>query len=204
MKLGADNYLLKPFETMDFLLIEVEGALEKQRLRKENDRLHAELKSSYEKLMETYGEVLYEKCKVEAIMNQLPEGLCVIDRDRKITDFNLTAEEITEYSAREVIGKDWSEVFRGGDLELEVIWQQANGSEEKKGSFEISIINKGENYTIALNLDLRILMADGGDLMGAIITFRSITKLQEKLAEAQSLVNSLCDEIKSLKQRIPC
>ncbi len=209
IKLGADNYLLKPFDNLNTVVIDVEKSLEKQRLRRENKRLltelklsNEELKTSYEKLMETYSEILYEKCKVEAIMNQLPEGLCVIDRDRKLTNFNRTAEEITDYASQEVVGKDWGEVFHGGDCDLDAIWDQASRSEDTKGSFEISIMNKGENYTIALNLDLRILTGVNGDLMGAIISFRNVTKLQERLTEAQSLVNSLCDEIESLKGRM--
>ena len=184
IKLGADNYLLKPFASLDNLLIEVERALEKQRLVNENTRLLSELQSSNQelnssctKLKESYSEILYEQGKVEMIMNKLPEGLCVIDRERNITNFNSTAEEMTGHVAHEVIGKAWSEVFQGGDWDPDNIWDQVSKADDKRGSFELSINKKEGDYTILINLDLRILTSDRGDPKGAIITFSDIARV---------------------------
>ena len=185
MKLGADNYLLKPFGSPpEPLLIEVDRTLKKQKLRNENIRLFAELKAANEKLTEaydkvrqSYSEVLYEKRKVEAIMNQLPAGLCVVDREHKITNFNSTAEEVTHYAAREVIGKDWGAVFHGGDFDPDVIWTQICESNEKFGSFEVSINRKEGDYTILINLDLRIMTDEEGQARGGIITFSDVARV---------------------------
>jgi PAS domain S-box-containing protein len=52
-----------------------------------------------------------EKMRIEAILNSLDEGVYTINTEWKITSLNKTAERITGFSEREVIGKICSDVF---------------------------------------------------------------------------------------------
>lgn len=46
-----------------------------------------------------------------ALLDNLNEGVCIVDRDQRIIAWNRGAERITGYSAAEVLGKSCTESF---------------------------------------------------------------------------------------------
>lgn len=52
-----------------------------------------------------------ERTRIEDILNSLDEGVYTINSEWEITSFNSTAEKITGFSAKEVIGKICNDVF---------------------------------------------------------------------------------------------
>lgn len=64
--------------------------------------------------------ILSEKENLERILENLSEGIIAHDRDRRILFFNRSAEEITGYGRKEVLGRDCHETFER--VEVETKW----------------------------------------------------------------------------------
>ncbi len=98
MKLGADEYLTKPFETEQVVHL-TRKLLERREADKEHQRLKKEIRS-----VERY------LANVTTIIN---EGLITTDRNGKIEFINLAATKLWGYSLEQLKGKDVHFLIRG-------------------------------------------------------------------------------------------
>jgi two-component system cell cycle sensor histidine kinase/response regulator CckA len=98
MKLGADEYLTKPFETEQVVNL-TRNLLERRRADKEHLRLMKEIRS-----VEKY---------LANVTTIIDEGLITTDRNGKIEFINLAATKLWGYSLDQLKGKDVHLLIRG-------------------------------------------------------------------------------------------
>jgi PAS domain S-box-containing protein len=127
-----------------------------------------------------------ERQKLEWVLSNVNDGVCLVDRDFSILNFNPAAEQITGWREAEVIGRHYAEVFQflddnGRDLrEAHCVLQQV--MEEGKPVYPLveqgAIIGRnGQRIFIAGGA--APLLDDNGDVVGGLATFRDISSEKE-------------------------
>ncbi len=127
-----------------------------------------------------------ERQKLECVLSSVSDGVCVVDRDFNILNFNPAAEQITGWPEAEVIGRHYAEVFqflddKGRNLrEANCVLRQA--MEEGKPVYPLveqgAIIGRnGQRIFIAGGA--APLFDDNGDVVGGLATFRDISSEKE-------------------------
>ncbi len=104
------------------------------------------------------------------LMDELPEGLFTITTSWQISFFNKTAEKITGYKCKEVIGKKCWEVFRSDICKNLCPLHKTLNNARTYINQEIKIFNKdGTRQTILANTS--VLKDNFGLISGAVETF---------------------------------
>jgi len=127
-----------------------------------------------------------ERQKLECVLRSVSDGVCVVDRDFNILNFNPAAEQITGWREAEVIGRHHAEVFRflddkGRDLcEANCMLRQA--MEEGKPVY--SLVEQGaiigrDGQRIFIAGGAVPLFDDNRDVVGGLATFRDISSEKE-------------------------
>jgi PAS domain S-box-containing protein len=96
-ELGAVDYITKPFNTHEL---------------KARVKTHTELKINKDLLEENALQLSKERNKLETIVQSIADGVFVVDSDLKITLFNPKADQISGFSEKEVLGKEYAEVLK--------------------------------------------------------------------------------------------
>ena len=95
---GAFNYLTKPLEDIEDLLISVKRAIEKRKLRSENKTLIEELKSEVEVRTKVERQLLQSKTNLQSVFDGISEPLIMVDRNMIIKVLNEAAKDYTQLS----------------------------------------------------------------------------------------------------------
>ncbi|MFZ5906796.1 MAG: PAS domain S-box protein [Nitrospirota bacterium] len=141
-----------------------------------------------------------EKEWSEAIISLAPDIVVGLGEDSRIIIFNKFAEKLTGYSAKDVIGKKWIEIFIPREMHQVVygVWNEIVNNKLVDHSYENPVITKdGEQRLISWHNTL--LTKDGKFAMvlsiGKDITERKRTEeaLREKTAELERFFNSALD-----------
>lgn len=119
----------------------------------------------------------------ESIIQSIGSGLITLDLEKRITSFNLAAEEILGWRADEVIGLDLEEVLPLEEVQR--LLPQPEWPEAKDPSLlhrEMEITRKDRKrihigYTVTSRRDNR------NEHVGAIISFRDISQIKQMQAE---------------------
>ncbi|MGM0394703.1 MAG: PAS domain-containing protein, partial [Thermodesulfobacteriota bacterium] len=94
-----------------------------------------------------------ELIKHQSLLEALPEGVFTINTKWRIASFNKTAEEITGYSRKEVLGRYCWEVFRSDLCELGCPLRNAIETGKSEMDQDIRILKKeGAQLTILVNI----------------------------------------------------
>lgn len=101
---GAEDYILKPF-SMDDLKMSVEGALEKQKLQRENRKLTEELRKRVGELEDAHAQLAGLHATLSNLLEHMIQGVVAVDRDAKVFVFNKESERLFGCSQKDVIGK---------------------------------------------------------------------------------------------------
>ncbi|MBN2706203.1 MAG: response regulator [Deltaproteobacteria bacterium] len=103
---GAYDYLGKPLEDIEKLLIVVENALERRRINTENKKLVRELKESDRKF--------------RTIFDQAFQGMGLLTIDGTLIEVNRTVLDFIGIEAQEILGKPlWETIWRTPSPELQ-------------------------------------------------------------------------------------
>lgn len=205
---GAYAYIVKPFQ-VELLKETVKRAVDEQHLILENKKLLEELQISNTALKEAKTkvddlnrelegkikqrthELIEQKDRTETIIESLADGLCTVDEHWIITSFNRQAEKITSYTALEVIGKPFEDVFKSPDPHFPEQLKELLKKQETVSHLEIEIKNK-EEHTIPLRVSAALLKDKNSRVTGAVQNFRDVTEqkqLQEQLIQASKLAS---------------
>lgn len=113
---------------------------------------------------------------LQAILNNISDGVMTYDADFKITNFNRAAEEITGYSASEAIGRSCREIFRCRvcDPSCGMFTTIQNLSPEQ--NCEVRLERKNGDVRIA-RISTAILRDANGRVTGTVVTFRDMSEL---------------------------
>ena len=98
-----------------------------------------------------------------ALLDQLDEGVCMVDRDRRILYWNKGAERISGYFSHEVAGQ-----FSHGDLLMHCDSDDRQGPGEATGP---AFLRHREGYRLMVELQSRPIQDPDGAVVGALEVF---------------------------------
>ena len=109
---GAFDYLTKPLENIEDLLISVDRAIEKRNLTMENRSLIKGLKTEVEERKKVEQLLLQSKTNLQSVFDGIPEPLIMLDRNMTVIVLNRAAKEYAQVSRfQEVLGQSCHEIF---------------------------------------------------------------------------------------------
>ncbi|MHB1049999.1 MAG: response regulator [Bacteroidota bacterium] len=188
---GADGYLILPVKNHEF----VSRVRALERIKKSEEKLresHALLEQHSEKLekinAELKREVEQHKKTVEAlrlseqysrsIINCSLDMIITVDTERRIVEFNSSAQKIFGYSRDEVVGKNISMLYADSNE-----GQQMHSRTLDNGNISREVRNKRKNGDIfTSHIAASSLLNETGELLGLVGVSRDIT--EQKKAEA--------------------
>ncbi len=139
-----------------------------------------------------------EKQKMyNAVIQNLPVGFSIVDKNGLIVDFNPAAAEITGYSKGEVIGKPHFEILHGSsDRDACPVLKHALWRNEQTIAAETTIKKKsGEHVT--LSVTAFPLLDDNGDVSGAVELFRDISDTKRLERERKNILSMFAHDMKN-------
>ncbi len=124
------------------------------------------------------------------VMNSIADGVFTVNKRFRITSFNKAAENITGWTAKEVVGASCNTIFKSNICGADCILAQSVN--EGKSIVNRSIYIKGKNgRTIPISISASPLIDPEGQVIGGVETFRDITSsLQQDL-----ILDSIADGV---------
>ena len=113
---------------------------------------------------------------LKLILDNLQDGVIAHDLNRRIFYFNKKAEEITEYSREDAVGRDCHKVFGAPFCGEQCSFCGSGSSLSKDSNYSINMITKnGENRKLEMSV---VMMKDEADVdFGVLATFKDITEI---------------------------
>ncbi|HVP35851.1 MAG TPA: ATP-binding protein [Terriglobales bacterium] len=145
------------------------------------------------------------KMETDDILQHMHSGLITVDTLGRIIYYNKTAEEILGYSARELKGKSFKEVFNRRMPELGEKLEQALRMEQIDFRSELNIRNL-VGQQLPLGISTSILQGKSGKKRGVIAVFQDLTeakkieekmRIQDRLATVGELSARIAHEIRN-------
>jgi len=139
-----------------------------------------------------------EKQKIyNAVIQNLPVGFSIIDKNGIIVDFNPAAAVITGYSRDEVIGKPHFEILHGtSDRDACPVLKHALSRKEETIAAEATIRKKNGDHVV-LSVTTFPLIDDNGDLSGAVELFRDISDAKRLEREQKNILSMFAHDMKN-------
>ncbi len=121
----------------------------------------------------------------QTVLRCVADGVFTIDRDWRITSFNNAAERITGVSARDAIGKRCSEVFHADICEQSCAIRETLETRREVIDRPARILNS-QGRAIPISVSTAVLRHEGGEILGAVETFRDLSAIEQLRREIQS------------------
>lgn len=152
-------------------------------LERQISRLNLELEEKNRELQQSLAETKSLQNYLHNILSSMNSGVVCTDANEIITVFNKAAEEMTGYSAREVIGKKYSDLF---------VSEESGSSQPKEILRQKNTIIQQEKYILRMDgevLSVRSTMSqlqqNNGDLIGLVEVFEDLTEIRKLEREIQ-------------------
>jgi diguanylate cyclase (GGDEF)-like protein/PAS domain S-box-containing protein len=141
------------------------------------------------------------------IVDNLYDGLYVVDRNRIITYWNKAAERISGFSAQEVVGKSCSENIlthvdnEGNSLCLEKCPLAAGIADGKRREAEVYMHHK-DGYRIPVSCRFGVLRDDENNVIGGVELFTDISNQKVRESRIKELEKiAMLDKLTQLPNR---
>lgn len=146
-----------------------------------------------------YQQVLSEKRKVQAIFDSGISGLFATDAHGVIVMFNRAAERMTGWTANEVVGKEWVQVFESGKNETETEPLINEALLRKKPTYvpEGNTIMTRYGTTIPIANAVAPLLDDADRVTGAVGAFWDLTRIQEAELDRANFLSEVAHQIRN-------
>jgi len=143
-------------------------------------------------------EVYMKKQQIcDVIVNALPVGFSMVNKDGIITDFNSAAEKITGYSKEELIGKSHLEILHDtSDRNACPLLRDTLHKRKETVAAEATIKRK-DGAPIILSVTTAPLFDSKGALTGGIELFRDITELKRLERERKNILSMFAHDMKN-------
>jgi signal transduction histidine kinase/ActR/RegA family two-component response regulator len=185
MKMGAYDYIPKPF-TPDQLRIVVRKVLATKALIREAEYLRMEQEKGLHAIAQ-------EKSRIMTIMNCMPNGVLVIDQDKRIALYNPIARKLLNIAGNDPIGKEVDECIDCKDLSDMI-------SETLKGRCDniTGIVSEiaGNNAIPIMAHVAPVVMADRG-IAGVVTILQDITHQKAVEKMKSDFIAKVTHELKS-------
>ena len=127
--------------------------------------------------------VIEEKAKVETILTSIGDGVFVVDTNLKVLVFNKVAEEISGYTAKEVIGRKYEDTLKfvfekDGQPNDRFIKETITAGEPRPMKNHTLLIRKDDS-TVPVADSAAPLKDNTGNVIGCVVVFRDVTKERE-------------------------
>ncbi|MDD5544311.1 MAG: sigma 54-interacting transcriptional regulator [Acidobacteriia bacterium] len=119
---------------------------------------------------------------LQAILNNISDGVMTYDSDFKITSFNQAAEEITGYTSAEAVGRSCKEIFRCSSCDTSCGLYTTMHTRVPERDCEVRLERKNGDVRIA-RISTAILKDSSGQVTGTVVTFRDISELMSMKKE---------------------
>lgn len=114
----------------------------------------------------------------DPILDSIADGVFTVDKDWKITSFNLAAEKITGTSKKDAIGHKCWEVFHADVCERDCLLKKTMKTNRPCINKTVNIVNKS-GASIPISISTAILKDAHGEIIGGVETFRDISEIEE-------------------------
>ena len=150
-----------------------------------------ELKDNLKKTSSMYQR---EQVKNRTILDNIPSGVYTVDREMKFLSFNRSLEQITGYSAEEVLGKRCSEVLRSDYCDAGCPLKRSMRTGETLRGVELNLRAR-DGSVVPIASSTAVLRDEEGRPNGGICSFRDLRELhavpfsQEHAREFQGMLS---------------
>lgn len=160
--------------------------------------------SSGHKLRETEKSLVNLRALHERIVESIRSGLITTDLEGNIYTYNLAAEEITGFKAKDMIGKTIFSLL--GNIEHTIVPSlERTETGEQPLRFEADIVTP-EEFIVHIGYGVSPLFTENGETSGLIITFQDLTEIRsmeesvrrkDRLAAVGRVAAGLAHEIRN-------
>jgi PAS domain S-box-containing protein len=182
LRIGAKDYITKPFARFEMIHHVIRKALENKQLIEENKRYRKEIEKS---------EALYR-----TITEQVAEGVFTVDSQANLTFTNPAFCKMLGYSAKTLIKMNLKQLSTRRSFGI--IEQETNSGEKGITSrYEVQMLDR-ENRVVHVELATSPLMDDRNQYNGTISVVRDITKRIELRKQYQQFLRLQEDKSKDM------
>jgi PAS domain S-box-containing protein len=142
------------------------------------------------------GELEQRKKYMEIVLKNVGAGVISIDEKGRITTINTSAEQILGIKGEEILGKKFSDVFPGGNVErAEALLSELKSS--GKDSIEKQLTTNVTGKSLLINLTA--LKDEEGRSLGVVTVFHDLTQLMkaQRMAAWREVARRIAHEIKN-------
>lgn len=133
----------------------------------------------------------------ETIINNLPHGFSLVDKDGMIMEFNRSAEQITGYMRSEITGKSHLEIFHGSSDKSRCPLMQYAFQKKKNADFIESTLTKRNGETAYLSVTIFPIYDDEGSFLGGVELFRDVTSQKKREREHKNILSMFAHDMKN-------
>jgi PAS domain S-box-containing protein len=133
----------------------------------------------------------------EAILNNLPVGFSLVDKEGLILEFNPAAERITGYFKSDLLGKSHLQILHGSADPhscplFSLVFERRTYSIATEGFFK-----KKNGESVTLSLTVFPIFDDAGNFLGGVELFRDITEIKRQERERKNFLSMLVHDMKN-------
>jgi PAS domain S-box-containing protein len=135
----------------------------------------------------------YEERSLKIILDNLDLAIFTVNRGGRITFFNHTAEQLTGFSRREVLGRSTQDLFGRKSLDLQPLLQQAMANGAVHSSVR-SLMSTRDGERVPVRADCMPLQNEAEQVVGGLATLHDLTvvqQLDEVISKKYSLSNMI-------------
>jgi PAS domain S-box-containing protein len=126
-----------------------------------------------------------EKKHQETILDSINEGVFTVDLDWNITSFNRAAENITQVSCDDALGRPCCEVFRTSICEKACALKKTLTTGRPMVNIRCHIVT-GSGRRIPIRLSTALLRGGNGNVVGGVGTIQDLTQVEQLRKELAS------------------
>lgn len=185
---GAFDYLTKPLENIEDLLISVERALEKSKLKFENRSLIKGLRNEVEERKRVEQQLLRSKTNLQSVFDGISDPLIMLDRKMAVKVLNKVAKDYAEVSRyQDILEKPCYEILAGKSSPCDhcpfpqAILSKKPMTFERKGLKDPSRVEKVVIYPMKHKAE------DAGNAILRITDITEQKKIEQQLLRADRL-----------------
>jgi PAS domain S-box-containing protein len=132
----------------------------------------------------------------DTLIKNLPVGFSIVDKNGIIVDFNHTAEKITGYLKKEVVGKSHFEILHGSPNRKTCPLIKVLGQQREIVAKE-AIIRRKDGSSILLSVTAAPLFDEKGKPAGGIELFRDLTEIKRLERERKNILSMFVHDMKN-------
>ena len=214
MKLGASDYLIRPFENYEEVLTSVSRALQKKRLTVMNRRLanrlldaNKDLSSTSEELREAHMQLNEDikmmaqvRGRIEAVLHGITDGVIVVDLDLNIIMINPIVEKWFGINEGSVMGVALTDAI--SHARLGSLVDEATEGRDEVVRTEFTLTVPPDDDKLIVEASSRIIDDDEGGVIGVLTVLRDVTVEREWNRELEAKVDQRTLELKESNDQL--